>query len=98
LNHNPEGGQVTVQLESQAEGVAVRVRDTSSGILDEHLPFIFNRFYVADQDRFWGMGFGLVIAKEFVEAHHGNIHVKSVCRQGTTFTVYLQSNAAASHV
>jgi two-component system, OmpR family, sensor histidine kinase BaeS len=94
LHHTPSGGSVTINLsESVAENVLeISVQDTGSGIPKEHVPFIFNRFYRAEEDRSrgtGGLGLGLAIAKEFVEAHNGRIEVESALGRGTKFTVFL---------
>ncbi|MXQ56006.1 hypothetical protein GSM42_20230 [Shimazuella sp. KC615] len=93
LSHTPKEGKVMVQIEPLDQEVLVHVRDTGSGIEEEHIPFIFDRFYRADKDRsreHGGMGLGLAIAKEYVEAHKGDITVRSTKVKGTTFTVHLK--------
>ncbi|WP_028778701.1 sensor histidine kinase [Shimazuella kribbensis] len=93
LSHTSSKGKVVVQLEAQEDAVLVHIKDSGSGISAEHIPFIFDRFYRADQDRsreHGGMGLGLAIAKEYVEAHHGEIKVKSEAGVGTTFTVSMK--------
>lgn len=58
----------------------------------EQLPFLFDRFYRVEESRSrhtGGMGLGLAIAKEFVEANRGFISVRSEVGRGTQFTVYL---------
>lgn len=99
LRHTPEGGtiEVEVSLSDADEGTglaapmaAVAVRDTGAGIAAEHLPYLFDRFYRADDDRSrerGGMGLGLAIARQFVEAHGGDIRVSSAVGEGTTFVV-----------
>nr|WP_317889463.1 ATP-binding protein [Geobacillus zalihae] len=70
----------------------IAVSDTGIGIAPEHLPFLFDRFYRADEARTrnrGGIGLGLAIAKEFVSAHGGTIDVHSTPEQGTTFRVRL---------
>jgi two-component system sensor histidine kinase BaeS len=53
------------------------VRDTGSGIAPEHLPFVFDRFYQADQSRRkGGFGLGLSIYRDFVEAMGGTIAIE----------------------
>ncbi|MCC6605505.1 MAG: HAMP domain-containing protein [Anaerolineae bacterium] len=69
------------------------VRDTGAGIPPEELPFIFNRFYRADQSRHrtvdGASGLGLAIAKAIVEAHEGQITAVSEPGFGTTFVITL---------
>jgi two-component system sensor histidine kinase BaeS len=68
------------------------IADTGVGIAAEQLPFLFDRFYRVEKSRSrhtGGMGLGLAIAKEFVEAHQGFISVQSEIDRGTEFTVYL---------
>jgi len=98
-----EDGQVLVESSSQAvDGQSwslVRVTDNGPGIPEEHLPYIFNRFYRLDKartrqdesDERWdsGSGLGLAIAKSIAQAYGGKIDVESQAGQGTTFTVWL---------
>jgi two-component system sensor histidine kinase BaeS len=73
--------------------VVLSVSDTGSGIAAEDLPFIFDRFYRADQSRQrnddTSSGLGLAIAKAIVEAHGGTISVSSALGHGTEFTIGL---------
>jgi two-component system phosphate regulon sensor histidine kinase PhoR len=82
-------GSVTVftaQAHSDAERVAIGVRDTGVGIPSDELPRIFERFYKVDRARGQaGTGLGLAIAKHIVEAHGGSIWAESALGKGTTF-------------
>ncbi|TDF91308.1 sensor histidine kinase [Paenibacillus piri] len=96
LRYTPHGGNITIRLtNSFHEGsrfAVVSVADTGAGIAAEQLPYLFDRFYRVEEARSrhtGGMGLGLAIAKEFVEAHQGCITVASEVGQGTSFTVYL---------
>ena len=94
IRHTPQGGSVTVTLQSSENNVLVSVADTGSGIGTEHLPHIFTRFYRADQVRdreSGGTGLGLAIAKEIVLAHNGTINVQSEIGKGSVFTVSFQT-------
>ena len=78
----------TIQLDGAAEsgGCRIDVTDTGRGIAEADLSFIFERFYRKDSD---GLGLGLPIVRELVDAHGGSIEVTSRPGEGSTFTVRL---------
>lgn len=87
-----KAGSVTLDANVTHHYVHIRVIDTGSGIPDEDIPFIFERFYKADKARTRsasGTGLGLAITRHIVVEHGGDIVVKSELGQGTTFTVVL---------
>jgi two-component system, OmpR family, phosphate regulon sensor histidine kinase PhoR len=89
----------TVAIEGRDEGVtvAVQVRDSGIGIGEEHLPYIFDRFYRVERNltaTTGGSGLGLTIAREIVQAHGGTVAVESVPHGGSTFTMLLPSPSA----
>ena len=90
----PNGGKLTVEsaFDAQSRTVAVRVRDTGSGISPEVLPQIFEPFFTTKEDQH-RTGLGLAIAKNIVERHGGRIEVQSEPGQGTEFTVVLPVDA-----
>jgi two-component system, NtrC family, sensor histidine kinase KinB len=91
LRHTGPGGRITVSADAEEEVVRFRVTDTGSGIPQQHLPHIFERFFRApDQLPGTGAGLGLAIAKEIVDAHGGVISVDSREGVGTTFDFTLK--------
>ena len=94
LRHTNSGGFVKLTIQKTETGLKMDVQDSGSGIREEDLPFVFERFYKADKARTRGRsgtGLGLAIAKNIVDAHNGNIHVHSKLNEGTTFSIYLPS-------
>ncbi|RKO62101.1 ATP-binding protein [Caldibacillus debilis] len=92
LRHTPEGGRVEIRQGIRDDKLWLEVSDNGSGIPEEDLPFVFERFYKADKARTRGRsgtGLGLAIVKNIVDAHRGTIEVKSKIGQGTTFTVMI---------
>ncbi len=91
VKHTPAGGAVTLAASPALDGVEIMVKDTGSGIPPEDLPRIFERFYQVDKSRAkrGGLGLGLTITKEIVEAHGGSLKVERVVGLGTKFTVRL---------
>src|SRR5690625_3808536 len=91
LAHTKEGGYVRIDILSDEDVFYVEIEDNGSGIPEEDLPFIFERFYKADKSRKrsdskQGTGLGLAIAKHIITAHKGTISVKSEIDVGTTFS------------
>jgi two-component system sensor histidine kinase ResE len=92
IRHTPENGEVILSVIDNETGIIFEIRDTGSGIPQEDLPFVFERFYKADKARTRGRsgtGLGLSIVKNIIIAHKGRITVDSVLNKGTIFTVYL---------
>ncbi len=81
-----KGGNVRVTATKEADGTVLAVRDDGAGIRPEDLPFIFERFYRGPGG---GLGLGLTIVKELVEAHGGRVTASSEYGNGSTFTVLL---------
>ena len=92
IRHTDESGQVTLHISSKEGGILLNIQDTGTGIPEEDLPFVFERFYKADKARTRGRsgtGLGLAIVKNIVDAHQGEISVHSRINEGTTFTIFL---------
>jgi signal transduction histidine kinase len=86
------GGRVTVRLRTEADHAILEVSDTGIGIAADKLERIFDRFYQVDGSatrHYGGMGLGLALVKEIIEAHGGQIEVTSQVNVGTTFTITL---------
>ncbi len=82
------GGRVVVAADRQGNNVRISVTDNGSGIKEEDLPFIFERFYKVSGN---GLGLGLTIVKELVEAHGGKVSVSSEYGKGSHFIVLIPS-------
>jgi len=88
LRHTKIGG-IKITAEQRDNHVAVSVHDTGSGIPNEYLPHIFDKFVQVPGAPTGGAGLGLTISKSIVEAHGGQISVQSQIGRGTTFTFTL---------
>jgi signal transduction histidine kinase len=95
VRHTPEGGRISLSSRRDNGHVVLAVADTGSGIPQEHLPFVFDRFYKADasraQEQSPGSGLGLSIVKAIVERHGGTVTAFPVPGGGAVFEVTLES-------
>ena len=91
VKYTPDEGNVDVQIKVLDQFAQITVADTGYGIPESELPFIFDRFrrVKKHKDKASGTGLGLAITKALIESHDGEISVKSVEEEGTTFTVKL---------
>jgi signal transduction histidine kinase/CheY-like chemotaxis protein len=93
VKFTPDGGAVRVRLEQADEMIEIAVADTGQGISDEFLPSVFERFQQGDGSvtrHQAGLGLGLSIVKQLVEAHGGHVTARSGGEgQGATFVVNL---------
>lgn len=93
VKFTPEGGEVTVRVESAAGLARLSVSDTGSGIAPEFLPRVFDRFTQADTSttrRYGGLGIGLALVRHLAELHGGTVTARSEgVGRGSTFTVEL---------
>jgi len=88
IKFSPQGGTVRIRAWSEGKWVNVAFQDEGIGIPPEHLPHIFERFYQVDGSttrRFGGMGIGLALVWEIMEAHRGSVRVESEVGKGSTF-------------
>lgn len=92
IKYSSTNGRVLINAIREISLIAIKVQDWGSGIPQEHLPRLFERFYRVDKARsrkLGGTGLGLAIAKHIVQAHNGQINVESTPGKGSTFTVHL---------
>ena len=87
LKFSSSGDTITVRVISREDQVHVDIEDTGIGIPADKLPRVFERFYQveASRRRSGGVGLGLAICKQIVEAHGGSIGVHSEEGIGSTF-------------
>ena len=100
IKYGRQNGNITASVyKTDGEHVLIEISDDGIGILEEHLPRIFERFYRTDTARsrkIGGSGLGLAICKHIIEAHGQSIHVRSKEDVGTTFGFVLDGKREAS--
>lgn len=93
IKFTPEGGRVTIALESGERQAIVTIADTGIGISPDDQPNVFRRFYKADASRRHsegsGSGLGLAIVRKIVDLHGGRIELSSRLNEGTTIRIHL---------
>jgi signal transduction histidine kinase len=95
INHTDPGGKVSISVESLVSAVRIEVRDTGTGIPEEELPFIWERYYKIDKSGSGakGSGIGLAIVKGILEAHGSKYGFESKLGAGTTFWFEIDKNS-----
>lgn len=94
IKFSPDGGDVDVRLWVENQQVFFSVQDHGIGIPLEQQERLFQRFSQGDGSttrRFGGLGIGLALAKEVIQAHGGDVYVESQLGKGSTFGFWLPS-------
>ncbi|HLA76601.1 MAG TPA: GAF domain-containing protein [Vicinamibacteria bacterium] len=92
VKYSPPGGRVVLRGRARGEEVRLDVEDGGIGIAAEHVPRIFEKFYMVDGGltrRQGGTGVGLYLVKEIVRLHRGAVEVESRPGRGSVFSVRL---------
>lgn len=87
-----DSGHIQLALDKVNGGIELTVKDNGSGISEEHINKLFDRFYRSDSSRtrkYGGAGLGLAITKSILEIHGGTIRIESVEGEGSVFFVWL---------
>ncbi len=91
LRHTHRGGRIHISVRPGGAGsVDIVVRDTGEGISEHDMPYVFDRFYRADNARSaqgTGTGLGLAIVKSIMQLHGGSVSLSSQSGSGTTATL-----------
>jgi signal transduction histidine kinase/DNA-binding response OmpR family regulator len=88
IKFSSKGGRISVRLRCADDHIIAEVADTGIGIPEDQLGRIFERFYQVDGSstrRHGGVGLGLTIVKQVIEAHGGEVGVSSQVGQGSIF-------------
>lgn len=90
VKYSNDHKKIDIELYKQASNVKIAIKDNGMGIKEEDLPFIFDRFWRAENSRHQkSLGLGLSIADNIVKLHQGCIKVHSQTGKGTVFEIIL---------
>lgn len=92
IKYTEEGDTISISCENEDEDCIITVKDTGMGMSKKDLNNIFERFYRSDQvrnNKIYGHGLGLSIAKLIILGHTGKIKVRSQLTKGTSVIVTL---------
>ncbi len=99
IKYSPSRTEVTILIHQKNSSALITVTDHGEGISLSHQGRIFERFYRVDKGRSrqaGGTGLGLAIVKHIMRCHHGEVRLTSTLGQGSTFTLILPLQNAAS--
>lgn len=91
VKFSPKHSTIITSLKKSNGIVHLTVKDSGDGISKEDLKHLFQRFYRGSSDK-PGMGLGLYLAKQIIEAHNGSIKIRSKVGEGTTAQISLPAH------
>ncbi len=92
IRFSPANAKINILLKEKRNKLLICIADEGPGIPKEDLPHIFDRFYRSCRSRSrktGGLGIGLTLAKEIIEAHGGKIKAINKPDKGSCFKIYL---------
>ena len=90
IRYTPPHGHINLSLKIAQSNIIVEIRDTGTGISEEALPRVFERFFREDQAHTTsGIGLGLPIAQAIIEQYQGDIRLSSTVNIGTIVQIRL---------
>jgi signal transduction histidine kinase len=97
IKYTQTGGMVSISALVEGDELLIRVKDNGSGIAPDEQQKVFEPFYRGNQGRRFkqGMGLGLSIARDLIEAHGGRISLESNPGEGSLFTIHLPLHSLA---
>ena len=90
IKYSPDGGNIYVTVYEEGSNLKISIKDEGLGIPADALDKLFTKFFRVDNSdrrKIGGTGLGLAIVKEIMKAHHGEIFIQSMLKEGSTFTV-----------
>jgi signal transduction histidine kinase len=94
VKYSPEGGEILISGQVRSEQIIICIQDQGTGISQEDVPHIFDRFYRAIEaaKQTQGAGLGLYLSRAIIEAHNGRIWVEPRQEIGTRICFSLDRN------
>lgn len=92
VKYNRSNGEISISAQAMNDHIKVEIADTGIGIPAKDLPRLFERFYRVDKARsreLGGTGLGLSIVKHIIQSHNGEVSLRSVEDEGSTFSFTL---------
>ena len=91
VKYSPDGGRIELVAATGADQLQLSVIDRGIGMSESQIKRIFDKFYRANADNpaIQGLGLGMSVVKEIIDAHCGEITVRSVPEEGTTVSLFL---------
>lgn len=92
IKYSNESVHIVIDIEDDKENVKITIKDDGLGISKIDQNYIFDKYYRSKNkyiQKHVGFGLGLTYVKALVEAHNGEIYLKSKLKEGSEFTIYL---------
>ena len=93
MEHTPEGGTIKISSAENAVYTGITVTDSGSGIPEQELPRIFERFYRGSEFGKNGYGIGLAFARKVIALQNGSLQVRNAPPLGAEFEMRMYNNS-----